>query len=335
MTARLFDLGSCTCAVAASNDVLASMAHYLCGYASARGPIDFRLSLNCDPPVVSSVRRSLESLEPVATRSSHPEQQYHVWDDQGRQVLLPLAEKDHVIWRQGSYINITAETPRITATVGTRVLRQLIMRGGEARGGRTVHAGAVGLHDAAILIGGRAGAGKTTVITHLIEHHGAQPLSNDRTAVIPTSGGWTAVTVPLAWRYTPEGLHSSPALSAAARATTLVRGNELVDGKIELTPLEVSQALVRSPLSSAPIGQIVVLSRTTAPVDFGLAPLSFGEDNFFVEDWLNLRGELGSGQPSDDFWTVLHDHIPVRALSWTDPAELRGIAASIAQRVHG
>lgn len=333
MSARLLNLGTCTCAVAAPRDVLVAMDHYLYGYKPTGGPIDFRISLDCHPRTVESIRKSLESLQPIAARTSHPEQQYHVWNDDVREVLLPLAEKDHVIWRQGSYINVTAETPQIAATVGTRIIRQLIMRGGEARDGQCVHAGAVELGATAILVGGHAGAGKTTVLTHLIEHHGARPLSNDRTVVMPRDGRWVAIGVPLAWRYTPEGLRGSPALSSAVGSMALARGGELVDGKIELTPLEVSRVLDRPARTAAPISRVIVLSRSPQrpDADVALKQLGFGGEDFFAEDWLNVRGELDAGAHQGDLWTVLQASVPVWAFPWTDPTELRGIADSIAR----
>lgn len=332
MNTRLLNLGTCTCAMAAPRDVLVAMDHYVYGCKPTGGPIDFRISLDCHPRTVESLRKSLESIQPLGARRSHPEQQYHAWNDDGREVLLPLAEKDHVIWRQGSYINVTAETSPIAATVGTRIVRQLIMRGGEARGGQCVHAGAVELGGTAVLVGGHAGAGKTTVLTHLIEHHGAQLLSNDRTVVMPRDGGWAAIGVPLAWRYTPEGLRGSPALATAVGSMALARGGELVDGKIELTPLEVSRVLNRPARTSAPISRIIVLSRSPQrpDTDAALKQLGFGDADFFAEDWLNVRGEFAASSHGGDLWAALQASVPICAFSWTDPTELQGVADSIA-----
>jgi hypothetical protein len=308
MIARLFNLGTCTCAVAATSEVLTAMDHYLSAYTSAGGPVDFRVTLNCDRDSVSSVRRSLHTIEPVAARRSHPGQQYHVWNDQGREILLSLTEQHHVVWKQGTYINVTAETSKVAATVGTRILRQLIMRGGEAQGGHAVHAGAVVLNDTGVLVGGPSGSGKTTVLTRLIEHHGARPIANDRTVVTPTARGeWIAVGVPLAWRFTPEGL----------------------------------QTLQRPESTAAPISRVVVLSRSPGhPPRPDAATLrrqlAFGDDDFFWEDWLNVSGELpGTTAPRNDIWTGLHTSIPVQALSWAEPAELPGLAATIARGAEG
>lgn len=123
---------------------------------------------------------------------------------------------NHVITVKGNRVLVTAELRQVAATIGVRIVRQLIMRGGEARGGQAVHAGAVDINGDGVLVGGHPGAGKTSVMTRLVEDHGARYIANDRTVLIPAdTDSWCAVGVPLAWRFTPESINGSPRLADA------------------------------------------------------------------------------------------------------------------------
>jgi hypothetical protein len=105
---------------------------------------------------------------------------FRVWATENGEVLLPEHTPDHVINVRGGHIMVTATRPRVAATVTVRIVRQLIMRGGEVLGGRCVHSSVVELDGEGVLIAGHAGAGKTSILIHLIERHGARPVANVR-----------------------------------------------------------------------------------------------------------------------------------------------------------
>lgn len=344
MSVRLLDLVTCTCSVIAPEAVHAAMRHYVYPYlVPALGQPDVVLAVGCDVNAVADARHSLDSMKHTTTRLSHPDQRYHVWTTDEQQVLLPEQVPNHVISTTGDHVFLTAEQPPVAATVGTRVVRQLIMRGGEARGGRCVHAGVLDIDGEGVLIGGHRGAGKTSVLTHLIECHDARPIANDRTVlVLEDSHSWRAVGVPLAWRFTQDGIGGSATLAAALTDFEPSRGQYLVDGKVELTPWEISRLFDRPALPSTRVTRIVILVRgqddppAKPDAAFVRQHLDFGDADFFTEDWLGIRPHLTGhrNQPSvgsEGLWRPLAAMLPVQVLSWTDPAELSPIAAAVVE----
>jgi hypothetical protein len=242
---------------------------------------------------------------------------------------------------RGNHITVSSERETVAATIGVRVVRQLIMRGGEARGGRAIHAGAVAVNGHGVLIGGQPGAGKTSVLTRLVEDHGAAVLSNDRTVLfLDGAGTWRAVGVPLAWRFTPEGIGGSPRLSEALAHRTPRRGRGLIDGKVELTPLEISQILASPTTPTIPITRLVVLMRSpdmrpeTPDARFLRSHLDFGEADFFADDWLSIRQCLPKAtehQANPDAWWTMLAGLPMQVICWHDPAELAQVAEAVAR----
>ncbi|GAA0538588.1 hypothetical protein GCM10011581_05640 [Saccharopolyspora subtropica] len=341
MSTRLLNLGPCTCSVVAPEPVHEAMRHYVSPFLvpTLDGEPDITVSISCDSAAVADARRSLADQPATALRTSHPDQRYRAWITEGHEVLLPEYAPDHVITATPDLLVIAAEQPRVAASIGTRVVRQLLMRGGEIQAGRCVHAAAVDIDGHGVLIGGHPGSGKTTVLTHLIEDHGAHPVANDRAVLIPRRGRqWHAIGVPLAWRFTPEGIGGSPTLANALTDFEPVRGRHLVDGKIELTPWEVSRLVGRPTLPITEIQRIVILTRSpSTPVmnpDSGFVQqhLDFSVEDFFAEDWLNLRPLLARNAEvsarDSEFWLRLAETMPVLALAWTDPSELPDVAAA-------
>ncbi|SFB64753.1 hypothetical protein SAMN05216266_1476 [Amycolatopsis marina] len=339
-----YDLQTCTCSIRASTPVHAILRHYLSAYETPDlHRCDIDLTINTEETAVTEARKTLTRLSPSQVRTSHPNQRYHIWTTDGQQILTPERANDHVITVQGNHISLVAHQHQIAATVGVRIVRQLIMRAGETRHGQSVHAGAAILDTDGVLIAGHAGAGKTSVLTRLIEDHGARPVANDRTVLTPGDNvTWSAVGVPLAWRFTPQGIDGSTALTHALTIRDLSRGRDLVDGKIELTPLEISQALAVPAAAAAPITRLIILTRTAnkqppAPDHrFIRDHLDFGADDFFTDDWLGVRPLFPSltAQPpldADAWWARLATTVPVQVISWTDPTELGRVAATIAQ----
>lgn len=343
MTVRHYDLTTCTCAVRATDPVHETMAHYLSAYqVSAVNRPDFELALSDDADAVVSIRDSLASMRPDAIRVSHPEQRYRVWTtDSQHEVLLPERTPDHVITTTRNRYAVTADRERTAATIGVRIIRQLIMRGGEAHDGRAVHAGAVDMNGDGVLVGGHPGAGKTSVLTRLVEDHRARAVANDRTVLAPSGDrSWRATGVPLAWRFTPEGVNGSPRLAEGARRRYSERGNGLMDGKMELTPLEVSRMLGSPTVATTRVTRVVVLVRL--PDDTPGIPdaaflqrrLDFGVADFFAEDWLGIRSRIGAPTTghvnSSAWWGKVAATLPVEVLTWTSPTELSRVAAAVA-----
>lgn len=342
MKIRLFDLVTSTCSVTAPEPVHDAMSHYLGPYAvSALGQPDMTLAISSDINAVSDARRMLGGKNPLTTRPSHPEQRYHSWATAGGgQVLLPERDPDHVITAAGNRVLVTAARPGVAATIGTRVVRQFIMRSGEARGGRCVHAAAAAIDGEGVLIGGHPGAGKTSVLTHLIERHGARPVANDRVVLVPVTGhGWHAVGVPLAWRFTPQAVSGSLALTAGLAAREPSRGRDLVDGKAELTPREVSWLFDALAMPATRIARVVILTRSPSgarqespDADFIRQRLDFGGADLFAEDWLGIRprfSRIADPLPVDDWWAALAGTLPVQVASWTEPGEIPRLAAAM------
>lgn len=343
MSARIYDLTTCVCVVSASEAVHQAMAHYLSAY--QRSEVDkptVELAVKGDATSVASVVHSLTDMRPDAIRKSHLDQRYRVWTTSPQdEVLLPERTLNHVITTSGNRISVTADRESIGATIAVRIVRQLVMRGGESWHGRAVHAGAVDLNGHGVLVGGKPGAGKTSVLTRLVENHGAHPIANDRTMLIPSqSRQWLAVGVPLAWRFTPEGLAGSSRLAYGLRHRHSVRGRDLVDGKAEFTPMEISQIFNRQTVSMAQVDRIVVLVNLLddvpgAPdVTFLRHRLDFGRTDFFAEDWLRLRDQLSAPDKRHtnlySWWSRVAATIPVKVLTWTSPTELPRVAAEAA-----
>lgn len=347
MDSRFLDLGSCVCRLSASEEIQDAMRHYVSPFLVSAGihePPHLTVSVERDAATVAQVRQSLADLPPTTVRTSHPEQRYRIWIIEDREILFPEHAADHVIIRTPGLVAVAAERACVAATIGIRVVRQLVMRGGEVRGGRCVHAAAVDIDGRGLLIAGHPGSGKTTVLTHLIEDHGARPVSNDRTALIPAdTGRWHAIGVPLAARFTPEGIAGSPTLKAALNRFEPSRGRHLVDGKIELTPWELATLFNRTSEPETEVAQLVILTRSAQVSagerdgDFVRHHLDFGTEDFFADDWLNLRSHLSEALPeaqsgARDLWERLAETVPVVPLAWTDPAELPRIAATAYRR---
>lgn len=339
MTAQLLDLAGCRCAVIASNAVADRMRTYLAPFVIARTvrQPDVTVTIGCDSHAIDVARRLFTARQPISCRTAHPGNRYLVWTVDDHEILLPEWTYDHMIDTVPGSIAVTGDDCDIAAKIGTRVIRQLLMRGIENRcDGVDVHAGSVLAGDAGVLIGGKPGSGKTTMLTTLLERHAA-PIAGDRTMVTPNGQSWQATAVPLAWRFTPQGLAGSRPLAQALPRMTPARGPALVDGKVELTPEEVGQVFGRAPAPSAAIGHIVVVARTAEPAPALIdgwhlrRHLDFGREDALATDWLNLfpHNDEQSRANESHWWAALASSVPVLALTWTDPAQLPELADTI------
>ncbi|MGW8436182.1 hypothetical protein ACWGKS_13605 [Nocardiopsis sp. NPDC055879] len=82
----------------------------------------------------------------------------------------------------------------VTVTPGTglepvELLRELVLRDQENRGASVLHATAAHRDGEAVLVVGAKGAGKSTILLELVEHHGFEVLSGDKTVVRPGPDG--------------------------------------------------------------------------------------------------------------------------------------------------
>ena len=77
-----------------------------------------------------------------------------------------------------------------------RVVRELAMNRAQRRGGLLLHAAAMGVGDRAIVITGPKGAGKTSLLIHVLRARSARYVSNDRVVLPAAEGRPPALGVP-------------------------------------------------------------------------------------------------------------------------------------------
>ena len=110
------------------------------------------------------------------------------------------------VWPRGIAVTVDAAVEEMTVAVGPDVpaavageslfhaFRGVALYRRDPARGNLLHASAVVLDDAAVLFTGAVNAGKTTMLTHLVLHGGAAPLSNDRVRVTsdpaPVAQSW-------------------------------------------------------------------------------------------------------------------------------------------------
>lgn len=341
MTGMPIDLPGLRCWVEAPDAVLTDTGTYLapaqCSYSATPISADARIVGRIDD---DAVRAAFAVPGLHTTVWSHPELAYRCADRVDGRTLIPAHGPRHVIQVSGEApqlcVRVAALEVPVLVRVVRRVVRALALRGVEAAGGACVHAGAVRLGTGGLLVGGAPGCGKTSVLTELIETHGAQPVSNDRTAILTdTSGCWMGHGIPLAWRYAPPGLAASPLLAAAARQGTLRRGGGLVDGKVEFTLGEIGKHLHSEPLPATKLTRVLLLHRGSDPAvnpltpEFAARHLSLDPEPF-ADDWLDLRRRIGAlvtaGVPQQ-----LLRAVDTTILRWQEPVELAGLARRLAK----
>jgi hypothetical protein len=343
VTGLLVELPGLRCRVEAPDRVLAEICAYLAAAQHSVSPQSAAAHIiaEVDREAVRAAAATCAATADAPVVRSHPQLNYWHRDTRDGRVLLPVHGPRHAIRVSGSVprlqIHVAALDLAALARQTKRVLRALVLRAVDAAGGGSVHGGAVRLAATGLLVGGLPGSGKTSVITALVETHGAGPISNDRTAVLAdTHGRWTAHGVPLAWRYTPEGLAASPRLSAARRETRLRRGHDLVDGKIEFTLDEIGRHLGATPLPATPVTRIVILDRAGRHMPRPTGPRATArhlrlDPDPFAEDWLDLHARLDS-RPTTGVPERLTRSVDTSILRWRDPTELASLARCLARR---
>ncbi|GAB3113421.1 hypothetical protein GCM10027160_17330 [Streptomyces calidiresistens] len=136
-----------------------------------------------------------------------------------------------------------------------RVVREIVLRCSESRGWTSFHAAAAALDDRGMLIAAPSRAGKTTVLTALAAHHGADLIASDRALVTADAGMVTGVPISvrigggtlsaLAPRADLPIPHTVPAAFGSGR-------------KAALTPREFARAFSCRVRETAPLRLVVV-----------------------------------------------------------------------------
>ena len=136
-----------------------------------------------------------------------------------------------------------------------RAVRETVMRCAEDRGWSVFHAAAAALGDRGVLIAAPSGAGKTTVLTALAAHQGADMVASDRALV--DAAGHQVAGVPLSVRIGGGTLAAVPAAQRGPASGTVpeVFGSPR---KAALTPREFASAFGCRLLESAPLTLVVV-----------------------------------------------------------------------------
>lgn len=136
-----------------------------------------------------------------------------------------------------------------------RAVREVVLRCAESRGWISFHAAAAALDDHGVLIAAPSGAGKTTVLTALTAHHGADLIASDRALI--TADAEAVAGVPISVRI------GGGTLSAVAPREGLPNPHTLPDAfgsarKATLTPREFARAFSSHVRETAPLRLVVI-----------------------------------------------------------------------------
>ncbi|MBC7303276.1 MAG: hypothetical protein H5T78_20300 [Nocardia sp.] len=328
MTAVSYQCGPRVVTVVADPRVRDGIDHYLRAQRRPLCPPDTTVTVRVDPPEVPHRRNEAHTGHQLGERTAFTGDIYQAFLTD-RITLVP-SSPGHVVDLGDNTITVHAANTGIGIRIAVRVLRQITMRAAEDAGARALHAGAVVVDGRAVLVGGRAGAGKTTMLLQLIKL-GAAPMASDRTMVTSENTHLHGTAVPHAWRITPQGLESATELHQIWQCPQ--RGQRLADGKAELTPVEIADAYDRPLHSASPVSALVLVDRTIlAPAishSAGLRPhLDFGNDDPFAEDWLTQRRTATRTTADSPWWNQLTTDLPTLRIRWTHPQELALAAAA-------
>ncbi|MGW5569814.1 hypothetical protein ACWEVD_01320 [Nocardia thailandica] len=328
MNALSYQCGPRAVTVLAAPAVHNGIDHYLRAQRRPLCPPDTTVTVRIDPPEVPRRRTEAHTGRHLGARTAFTGDTYQAWRTDC--VTLVPSCPGHVIDLKDNAITVRAANIVTGVRIAVRVLRQITMRAAEDAGAYPLHAGAVVIDGRTVLVGGRAGAGKTTMLLALIAL-GAAPMASDRTMVTATTH-LHGHAVPHAWRITPQGLQSAPELHRIWRCPQ--RGRRLADNKAELTPVEIATAYDRPLHSAGPIQGLILVDRTTIaaaiPHHAGLQPhLDFGAEDPFAEDWLTQRRTTRPA-PDTQWWDQLTADLPTLRIRWSDPQELRLAATAAA-----
>lgn len=136
-----------------------------------------------------------------------------------------------------------------------RAVREVVLRCAESRGLTSFHAAAAAFDDHGVLIAAPSGAGKTTVLTALAAHHGADLIASDRALI--TADADAVAGVPISVRI------GGGTLSAVAPRDGLPNPHTLPGAfgstrKAALTPREFARAFSSRVQETAPLRLVVI-----------------------------------------------------------------------------
>ena len=185
-----------------------------------------------------------------------------------------------------------------------RVVRELAVNRAQRRGGLVLHAAALAVGDRGIVITGPKGAGKTSLLIHVLRARCARYVSNDRVVVPAAEGGVSAAGVPTIVALRRGTLDLFPSMAARAAASgyayRLTLGEALAAGPRpsdprgkpdSLSPVQLCRLLDVRTLACSEIAAIVFPRVTGEPGTFVLRRLTEAEVVEKVPDMLfGVRG---------------------------------------------
>lgn len=136
-----------------------------------------------------------------------------------------------------------------------RVIREVVLRCAEDRGWALFHAAAASIGEHGVLIAGPSGAGKTTVLTALAAHRGADLIASDRAAV--SEGAASVVGVPISVRMA-RGTLAALAPHASLPPHELLPASFGTARKASCTPWDFARAFAAEVRDSAPLSLLVL-----------------------------------------------------------------------------
>lgn len=130
---------------------------------------------------------------------------------------------------------LSPENNASARTALMRVVREIAMNRARSDGGVFLHAAAIAVGERGLLIAGEKGAGKTTVLLHLLRETGADYVANDRVLLVSPDGA-TARGMPTIVTVRPRSLAFVPGLQAALVARSFHYLRTLAEAAADARP---------------------------------------------------------------------------------------------------
>lgn len=174
---------------------------------------------------------------------------------------------------------------RFARIVWMRIVRELALERHLALGRPVLHAAAAACAGRGIAFGGPKKSGKSSCLLHALRAPGAALVANDRVALVPSDGAWTARGMPTIVRLRAGSLELHPEVAARLRAAEPEVSNALGEetagqprwprapGSAGLSPAQLRALLGVPALAEARLAAIVLPRLSHEPGSFALARL--------------------------------------------------------------